>query len=149
MGNGMICVTTMKTEVTQGNAATRGKCVTTTTPFLGGGGGGTHHTAVEVVTRNVGPQCSTGPTEIYTHETGGLPMEGLNNVVPPEHIRKARKLWAETVQAVANDGGDAEAFATAWLAAGLQLYARVKGPEAAKALVARVVAIDQPPAGNC
>ena len=40
MGNRMMCVTTPKSGVTQGDANTLiNRCVTTTTPYGGGGGG--------------------------------------------------------------------------------------------------------------
>ncbi|MCA8927610.1 MAG: hypothetical protein KDC18_06025 [Alphaproteobacteria bacterium] len=66
-----------------------------------------------------------------------------------EQIRIARELWADAVKAADAAGGDAEVFVTAWLVSGLQLYAKVKGPAAAKALVAMAAAIDETPAGRC
>ena len=66
-----------------------------------------------------------------------------------EHLHAASKLWADAVAAAYEAGADPEAFVVAWLVSGFRLYAGVKGPEAARALAAMAIAIDEPPAGNC
>ena len=67
MGNRIMCVTTPKKQVTQGDANTPvNHCVTTPPPKGGGGGGHALSGCREVVTQNCQKQQQTGSQERHS-----------------------------------------------------------------------------------
>ena len=89
------------------------------------------------------------PTGSADAPSGKFKRNTIMRDTTQQHLHAASKLWADAVAAAYEAGADPEAFVTAWLVTGFRLFAKVKGPEAAKALAAMAIAIDEPPAGNC